>query len=113
MPDPRHFLMCILLVGFFGICSNASAQSSNTNAGCPSIDLKVTTSKSNGVNSAEAEVSGAAAPVYYIFFHPSGVLVDKNRDVTQKRISGLKPGSYFCSISDRNGCTKKIEFKVD
>lgn len=91
----------------------AFGQSSNTDKDCSQVELKVTLTKSNGVTTAEAQVSGAAAPVYYIYFYPSGVLVDKDRDVSKNKISGLKPGTYFLSIKDGNGCKKKIEFKVD
>lgn len=112
MPDSRHFFLCVLLLVFGCLCSNGYAQGSN-DKGCPSIDLKVKITKADDKRIVEAEVSGASAPVYYIFYYPSGKLVEAKRDVTVNKIVGIKPGTYYCSISDRNGCTKKIEFKVD
>ncbi len=80
---------------------------------CPEIKLTISVEKTDIELSAIATAEGAEKPVYYIFYYPSGQLVDKDRDVTKNKISNLKKGSYVCSISDKNGCTAKTEFKVD
>lgn len=80
---------------------------------CSGVKLTISVEKTEGNTSAIATVEGASSPVYYIFYYPNGQLVDAKRDVSKNKIENMKPGKYYCSISDNKGCTAKVEFKVD
>jgi hypothetical protein len=78
------------------------------------ITMQVTNAEEGKENGkAEAKVEGGIAPIYYIFFLPNGHLLKKDMDVSTNSISNLKPGNYFCSVSDGAGCTKRVEFKIE
>jgi hypothetical protein len=81
---------------------------------CDGVQLKIETINSTpGLpkGSAEAIVSGAEKPIYYVFYKESGQLL--TRDIYSGKVKDVDPGTYFCSILDGKGCIKKTEFKIE
>jgi len=75
------------------------------------ISLRVTNT-TNGLDNGRVSISaqGGAAPYYYVFYHETGHLITQEN--TKNVLSGLPPGSFFCSVVDANGCTKKVKIDI-
>ena len=80
---------------------------------CDHLKLSVQVAKENGTASSTVSVTGGVAPIYYIFFYPDGKLVDRKRDVLVNKIERLQRGKYVCAVTDKAGCSKKIEFEIE
>ena len=80
---------------------------------CDNLKLSVQVIAGNGGATSTVNATGGIAPIYYIFFHPDGKLVDRNRDVRLNKIERLQKGKYVCAVTDNAGCSKKIEFEIE
>jgi hypothetical protein len=66
----------------------------------------------NGVSNGSVSITakGGITPYHYIFFYEDGHLLTK--EMTQNSLSNLKAGSFYCSVVDAIGCTKKIKINI-
>jgi hypothetical protein len=103
-------LFCLMLI----TPATASLSGKVTPQDCEGVKLELTITKSETGNTrgnVEAIVSGAEKPVYYIFYKGSGALLSK--EFTLNKLNNIEQGTYYCSIVDGKGCTKKTEFKIE
>jgi hypothetical protein len=78
-------------------------------------DLKISsevshTSSNQKDGKVKVTASGGQAPYHYIFYYESGHLVTK--DVTRNSLEQLGQGTFYCSVVDAKGCTKKIKIDI-
>jgi len=111
---PKSFIVKLLAFSLLSIPGGSIFSGEVPRIDCQGVRVEIQVKPSDpGSNNgtAEAIVSGAEKPVYYIFYKASGQLLSK--DVNSNKVENITPGTYFCSIVDGKGCTKKSEFKIE
>jgi hypothetical protein len=111
---PKSFIVKLLALSLLSIPGGSIFSREHPGVNCEGVRVEIQVKPSDpGSNNgtAEATVSGAETPIYYIFYKASGELLSK--DVNSNKVKDIAPGTYYCSIVDGKGCTRKSEFKIE
>lgn len=104
-------LVKVLFISAFFNLSLSPPHRPSVDESCDGLSVKSTISQveSQGAR-AEIEASGGQAPYHYLFYKPSGHLL--NEEFNKSSVNSLQKGKYFCTVIDKKGCYKTIEFEI-
>lgn len=107
-------MLKLYIISFLALNSIVGSAPDGAFGNCDSMEVEIAVENSSrDITKSKVTVSvkGGKAPIYYVFYRPSGHLLSKNME--SNSVDELSKGVYFCSVVDAEGCTKKIELKVD
>ena len=114
MKNYRRLIRAIFFVGVTLFFSEVAMAQNN----CKSLKVEVIpSSTTNGGKNGSVEVivQGGNKPFEYVFLMKpfSGRKYDLvSMDLTKSKHSNLGKGKFFCDITDRKRCHKRVEFEI-
>ena len=104
-------LIKVLFISTFIFIGGQGQSFSSSYEKCDGLNAKaiVTQDAEKGIK-VEIEANGGSAPYKYIFYKKSGHLLTEDFD--KKELHKLEKGTYYCTVIEKKGCYKTIEFEI-
>ncbi len=100
-----------LFISVFMLLKTADQIPDDSLVNCDLMTAKATVTNEDGKGfKVEIEVKEGTAPFKYLFYKEAGNLISEDFDSSS--VGSLAIGKYYCTVADKKGCRKTVEFEI-